>query len=353
MNTRLWRMLPAFLLLALFFPASAPAVHFHDSWLDRPLQTSANSFLGILDQPQVNDASPTSFKQLPSPQKPNLGLRYDLKWDLPVTLGGLALWFTLEVTDSLAPANCRWCDSDAQGNNSLNGLDNSLRNSLLWDNPKRAQSFSDLLFLGIAPLTAFGLNAAAAAHDGSFDLNRQWMVESMIILEAAAMTANFTRLLKFAFARERPAVHFGTQDGLNVPDASRNTSFFSGHASMTFSLAAAGGTIASMRGYRWAPLVWAGGMTIAATTGYLRIAGDRHYFTDVLAGAIVGSAVGFAVPYFFHRPRKKTPGNRFSKALPFDGDASLQLPQGASPQKLTIDLFPLQGGGYVGFRWRR
>ena len=36
-------------------------------------------------------------------------------------------------------------------------------------------------------------------------------------------------------------------------------------------------------------------------TGYLRIASDRHYFTDVMAGAVVGTAVGVGVPFLFHR----------------------------------------------------
>ena len=70
---------------------------------------------------------------------------------------------------------------------------------------------------------------------------------------------------------------------------------------MAFSIAVSAGTVASMRGYRWAPLVWATGLTLGATTGYLRMAADRHYFTDVVTGAVVGSAVGFAVPYLLHR----------------------------------------------------
>jgi len=56
-----------------------------------------------------------------------------------------------------------------------------------------------------------------------------------------------------------------------------------------------------MRHCRWAPLIWAVGLAAAAMVGYLRIAADQHYFTDVLVGAAAGSAIGFAVPYGFHR----------------------------------------------------
>ncbi len=56
-----------------------------------------------------------------------------------------------------------------------------------------------------------------------------------------------------------------------------------------------------MRGYRLASVVWATSLPMAAATGYLRIAADKHYLTDVLTGALIGSAVGFLVPFAFHR----------------------------------------------------
>ena len=70
-----------------------------------------------------------------------------------------------------------------------------------------------------------------------------------------------------------------------------------------FALAVSSGTIATLRGYRWAPWVWGVGLTLATATAYLRIAGDRHYFTDVITGAVAGSAIGFAIPLLFHNRR--------------------------------------------------
>ena len=48
------------------------------------------------------------------------------------------------------------------------------------------------------------------------------------------------------------------------------------------------GTIASLRGYSLAPLVWGSGALIALSTGYLRIAADKHYLSDVLTGLVIG-----------------------------------------------------------------
>jgi membrane-associated phospholipid phosphatase len=44
-------------------------------------------------------------------------------------------------------------------------------------------------------------------------------------------------------------------------------------------------------------------MTMAAGVGYLRVAGDAHWVSDVLAGAAIGGAIGWAVPWTLHRPR--------------------------------------------------
>jgi membrane-associated phospholipid phosphatase len=56
-----------------------------------------------------------------------------------------------------------------------------------------------------------------------------------------------------------------------------------------------------MRGYRFAPWVWTQGLALAFFSGYLRIAADRHYLTDVVTGALFGAAAGALVP-LLHRP---------------------------------------------------
>ena len=39
-------------------------------------------------------------------------------------------------------------------------------------------------------------------------------------------------------------------------------------------------------------IVWISALGLASATGYLRIAADKHYFSDVFVGAIVGSLIG-------------------------------------------------------------
>ena len=56
------------------------------------------------------------------------------------------------------------------------------------------------------------------------------------------------------------------------------------------------GVIAQRRGYRIAPVIWTTGLAIAATTAYLRMAADRHSFTDVLVGGAIGALGGALIP---------------------------------------------------------
>ena len=213
-------------------------------------------------------------------------IRSDTAVDLAVTGGATAFWAGSELLmNSLAPRSCRWCDRD------LNGLDAGVRRALVWQDTHTAGTLSDVGAFVLAPVAAFGLDALAARHDG---VATDWLV----IAEAVTLAGDLNQIVKLTVARERPSVHFGAKAAFSSED---NLSFYSGHTSLAFSLAVASGTVASIRGYGLAPLVWGVGLGAAATTGYLRIAADRHYFTDVLTGAVVGSAVGLLVPLAFHR----------------------------------------------------
>ena len=54
-------------------------------------------------------------------------------------------------------------------------------------------------------------------------------------------------------------------------------------------------------------------MATAGLTGALRIMSDQHYASDVITGAILGTGIGFAVPYFLHY-RRGSSGQEPSRA---------------------------------------
>lgn len=143
---------------------------------------------------------------------------------------------------------------------------------------------------------------------------REWGEDATVIVESIVVAANTNQLVKFLVGRERPFVHDLDADGKGRTSTpgDNNLSFYSGHTMLGFVSAVSAGTIASLKGYRAAPVIWGTGLTFAAATGYLRIAADKHYFTDVVTGAVMGSLAGFLVPWL-HRPKstgaQETDGN--------------------------------------------
>ena len=78
------------------------------------------------------------------------------------------------------------------------------------------------------------------------------------------------------------------------PDGSDEFSIPSGHTGTAF-------TNASLLFYEYKDAnIWyaSSGFLFATATGFLRIANNKHYTSDVLAGAGIGTAIGLAVSYW-------------------------------------------------------
>ena len=49
------------------------------------------------------------------------------------------------------------------------------------------------------------------------------------------------------------------------------------------------------------------GFGAAALTGWLRVASDRHWLSDVAAGAAIGTGTGLVVPWLAYQPAEGPP----------------------------------------------
>jgi membrane-associated phospholipid phosphatase len=184
------------------------------------------------------------------------------------------------LQSKLTPATCRWCEPDR--------LDRWARGQLRWRSTKAAGTASDALQLGVPAATALALWLSGGQPLAS----RETAEDLVVVAEAAAVAQLLTQGAKYAAARRRPdAWAAGTQGS-----ADAKHSFWSAHTSFTFSVAAAATQVARLRGrpgWRWLALASFAG---AAATGWLRVAADRHWLTDVVSGAAVGTATGLGVP---------------------------------------------------------
>lgn len=202
------------------------------------------------------------------------------------TAGATYLIFEFGLKSRLADPQCSICEPPA--------FDASVRGALVWEHAKAANILSTVIGYAGAPLYATGMLVASTSGD------RRRQIDDVIpVLEAGVAIGLLHHVVKFTVPRQRPFVHHAPPG--RAYDTDDNASLFSGHTGLAFAVATAAGVVAHQRNYRAEPYIWAGGFTIAAATGYLRIAADKHWATDVLLGTVVGIGVGVAVPLLFHR----------------------------------------------------
>ena len=118
--------------------------------------------------------------------------------------------------------------------------------------------------------------------------------------ETVLLNAGLVSTLKGLFGRVRPYAYNDDPDiGMDLRTGnSAVRSFPSGHTADAFAAAVFTSTVYGRMhpdgdGRTW---VWAGSLTVATAVGVLRYAAGRHFPTDIIAGAAVGSLVGWAVP---------------------------------------------------------
>jgi len=124
--------------------------------------------------------------------------------------------------------------------------------------------------------------------------------DALVMLETLSMTIAVCNTVRYTARRYRPAAY----DDSRAPDggferSTEQLSFFSGHTSQTFAMATAFSYLFQKRhpeSWLVGP-VWAGTHSLAVATAALRMAAGRHFLSDVLTGAAVGSAIGFLVPF--------------------------------------------------------
>lgn len=188
--------------------------------------------------------------------------------------GALGIGVTEVYKADIAPTEPRWKTPPA--------LDVSVRESLVWSNTKLASRLSDVMLYGVVPTAAF-LTPLGTNHN--------YGRAALTIGEAMVITGVVTQAAKFSFARARPYAYYGN----DYSNADSRMSFFSGHTSYSFAMALSSAMLLADSYPGSSGLIYGIALTVAAIPGYLRIAADKHYFTDVLVGAIVGSALAYGV----------------------------------------------------------
>ena len=121
---------------------------------------------------------------------------------------------------------------------------------------------------------------------------------SLLWAESIFLTLGITNLTKVLVQRPRPYLYGDKASPEYKQKEDNRKSFFSGHASIS---AASYFLLASMYDdynpdSKLSPYLWAGSCLAPALTAYYRYDAGKHFPSDLVAGYLVGSAVGVLVP---------------------------------------------------------
>jgi membrane-associated phospholipid phosphatase len=135
------------------------------------------------------------------------------------------------------------------------------------------------------------------------NMQKDWDKISLMYIETMLLAGTLPSFGKASY-RVRPYAYNnidGVVDGMSEekllsPDTHR--SFFSGHTTVAFA-----SSIFVAKVYNdyypnseFKNYIWAGSFLLASSVGYLRYASGYHFPTDILTGAIIGSAIGYLIP---------------------------------------------------------
>ena len=226
----------------------------------------------------------------------------EVNWSADGALTGTtgAMWLTFELLkDEIAPKKCIWCQT--------NDMDESITDALSWPTPAHAARTADIMAFGAIPALSISSLLLSSGLDGRIQNSG---ADLLLLAEAITLSSLANQFVKFSVGRARP---FTVRNHHNMykDRADDNLSFYSGHTNMVFAVVVSAGMIAHYRYYDAEPYIWGIGIPAALFVAYTRVAAEKHYFTDVLIGAAIGSAIGFLVPWL-HKNNNKSPSKTLS-----------------------------------------
>jgi membrane-associated phospholipid phosphatase len=211
-------------------------------------------------------------------------------------------------------------------------FDEAARSALRPDGVNTRYGFRDASDVGVSLLVTWPFFADALATAWWYRGNRDAAEQMALIdLEALAIAGALQGVTNVIVSRERPygrdcATSELPGSALDCVNSTRYRSFFSGHSTFSFTSAAlicVHHFKLELLGAPWDAVSCATGYAVAGSTAFFRMLGDVHYASDVLTGALIGTAIGYGVPLLHYANETST---------------------GARVGEVRIDLVPAAGG---------
>jgi membrane-associated phospholipid phosphatase len=130
--------------------------------------------------------------------------------------------------------------------------------------------------------------------------SRVLLDDVVVFTESLTVNGALNTVVKYAVQRPIPRAY---SDPNAAAKPSSYRSFYSGHTSLAFAaLSTTSVTLHARYGLTWQP--WVATFLIGASVGAERILAGYHFYTDVIAGAVAGTAVGTLIPIAHLRSRR-------------------------------------------------
>ena len=213
-----------------------------------------------------------------------------------IALGTIGVLIPEIFKSQLAPADCRWCDTNA--------LDRSFHDFFTGALSRQtANTLSNVTGFVIAPAVAL---AGVMIEPGPHATPGAGIRGAAIVVEGTLVALAISQNLKLVTARSRPFVAYGhfAQPGEgggydSGPDS--RLSFPSGHSTLAAAVGVGSAMTATLEESPAAPWMWAGAGVLTVSTGILRLMAEKHWFTDDLAGIAIGGGCGVLFPLLHRR----------------------------------------------------
>jgi len=123
-----------------------------------------------------------------------------------------------------------------------------------------------------------------------------FLSDMVIYSETMYLQAGITKWCKFLTQRNRPYTYNNEVDDSRKDNRDARFSFPSMHTTTAFSAAVFVSTLYQQKGGKHPIIFWIANLSLATATGILRVASGDHFPSDIICGAIIGSAFGYLIP---------------------------------------------------------
>lgn len=149
---------------------------------------------------------------------------------------------------------------------------------------------------------------------GTKPMRQHAVTIGVMYMETILLANGIQRTVKNVVRRTRPFVYNPAAPLADKLDRNARQSFFSGHATNAFSTAVFTGEVFQhyFPDSKLKPVIWVGSLGLATATAVLRYEAGKHYPTDLLAGAVFGSLVGWGIPKLHEVKNRSELGSRLA-----------------------------------------